>query len=72
MGIYISVSELSELVRQLKADKQDYVHLNVLEAEDDFPASLTVSAAHSAEISDPDNTFCTDYDSIDEADCNHF
>lgn len=72
MGIYISVSDLKELVDQLVEDKQDFVHLDTLPAEDGDPACLVIDAAQRHDIADENNTFCTSYDEIYEVDCNRF
>lgn len=58
--ITVKVSDLCELVAQLKADKMQYARLVLLEADEDLPASVICSAIKS-EASDQ----VVDYDSID-------
>ena len=46
--IVVKVSDLFEITEQLHQDGMQYVRLMLLEAEDDFPASISVKAIENA------------------------
>lgn len=60
--ITIKVSDLCHLAEQLKQDDMQYVRLMLLEADDDIPASIAVTAVKSAS-----SESSIDYDGIDLA-----
>lgn len=60
--ITVNVSDLCHLAEQLKQDDMQYVRLMLLEAEDDMPASIAITAIESASSEYP-----VDYDGIDAA-----
>ena len=60
--ITIKVSDLYHLAEQLKQDNMQYVRLMLLEADDDIPASIAVTAVKSAS-----SEIAIDYDGIDAA-----
>lgn len=58
--IVVKVSDLFEIAKQLHQDDMQYVHLMLLEAEDDLPASIAVKAIKSASSDD-----AVDYEAIE-------
>lgn len=60
--ITVKVSDLCQIAEQLKQDGMQYVRLMLLEAEDDLPASLAVTAIKTAS-----SEYSIDYDGIDAA-----
>lgn len=63
--ITVNVSELWEKLSQIKKDGMEFVTLEILEPEEEFPASLNLKARKEFDSNNWEATAEWDYDYID-------
>lgn len=64
-SITVKVSDLYEMVDQIKKDGMETVTLTIIEPDDEFPACVNFSARKESNSNDWESVADWDYDNID-------